>query len=134
MNRRRVLGVLLVVVAAVAVAAGYWFLYPPQQVTVEVAYGRESAGKTVAVFFDGGHVGEFVVPGNQSCNMAMIPCVETLGNASLTRGSHTVRATVNGTTVLERGFVVNGRAYAWVSVFWDDHADFDIADNPPLWM
>jgi hypothetical protein len=130
-KRRRVLVVLLVVVAVGTVAAGYWFL-SPQQVSMEVNYSPLVAGKTVAVHFDGATVGEFAVPGNQSCNMS-VGCLQTLPDNWLTRGLHGIRVTVNGTTWLDQGFFVSGRAYAWV-VLGDGSARFGIGDSPTGWM
>lgn len=131
MERRRVLVVLLVVVAAVAVAAGYWFL-SSQQVSMEVNYSPLVAGKTVAVLIDGGTVGEFAVPGNQSCNMS-VGCLKTLADTWLTRGLHGIRVMVNGTTWLDQGFFISGRAYAWV-VLGDGSASLGVGDGPPFWQ
>ena len=131
MKRRRVLVVLLVVVAAVAVAAGYWVL-SPQRVSMEVNYSPLVAGKTVTVLFDGGTVGEFAVPGNQSCNMS-VGCISPVGDAWLGRGLHAVRVSVNGTTLLDRTFEVGGRTYAWVKI-GNGNADFGASDTPIGWM
>ena len=85
----------------------------------------------MAVLFDGGKVGEFVVPGNQS---GLGSYFTTLGDAWLAKGLHGVRVTVNGTTVLDQPFTVTGRSYAWAIMYWNGHADFGIADHPPAWL
>jgi hypothetical protein len=123
--------VLVVVVAVVAVGAGYWFL-SPQQVSMVINYSPLVAGKTVAILFDGGTVGEFAVPGNQSCNMS-VGCLKTLADTWLTRGLHDIRVTVNGTTWLDQAFFVSGRAYVWV-VLGSGSATWGIGDSPSGWM
>jgi hypothetical protein len=135
-NRRHVLLVLLVALAAVGATAGYWFL-SPQQVSVEAYYTTSLAGTTVAVFMDGAKVGGFLVPAtpssNESCIM-FVGCPKMLGDAWLAKGLHGVRVTVNGATVLDQPFTVTGRSYAWAIVYWDSHADFGIGANPPGWL
>lgn len=133
MQRHHALTVAVVALAVAGAAAGYWFL-TGQQVTVEVAYGSELAGRTVAVSLDGSGVGELVVPGNRSCSMAMTPCIEVLGDLWRTRGLHSIHATIKGATVLGRAFAVGGRAYVVVMVYWDGHADLYVGDTPPLWL
>ena len=131
-RRLVLLGVIVALVIAGAVA-GYWILNS-QPVTVEVAYGFDSAGRNVAVSVDGSTVGELVVPGNRSCSFASIPCFDVLEDLSLTQGIHSIRVRVNGTLALDRIFFVGGRVYAVVMVYWDGHADLYTSDMPPLWL
>jgi hypothetical protein len=122
--------VLLVTVAAVAAAAGYWFLYP-QEVNVVMNYSPWLDGQTAAVTMDGQLVGKVGVPANQSCNMS-VGCISPVGDAWLGRGLHEVRVSANGTTLLDRTFEVGGRTYAWVKI-GNGNADFGVSDTPIGW-
>lgn len=126
MERRRLL-VLLVAIAAVGATLGFWFL-PPQQVTVLMNYSPWLDGKTAVVTMDSQLVGKVAVPNSQSCDMS-IGCVGTLGEVWLARGLHKVRVTVNDTTMLDQGFIVDGRTYALVEV-GNGNAGFRVSGEP----
>jgi hypothetical protein len=122
--------VVLVALAVAAAAFGVWFLWP-QQVNVVMNYSPWLDGKTASVSMDGQHIGDVAVPQNQSCNMS-VGCLATVGDVWLTRGSHEVRVAVNGTTLLDQTFLVQGRTYSWVKI-GNGNADFGVSDSPIGW-
>lgn len=119
---------LLLAVAVGSATLGYWFLVP-QQVTFQANYAPILAGDTVAVLVDAGKLSEAVAPSNCSPSVG---CPAALGDLWLLRGLHRVRVTIDGTTVLDKGFLVGGRSYAWLTV-WNGTANFGLGDTPVGW-
>ena len=131
MERRHLLLAVALAFAVLGATASHWVL-SRQEVTVQVYYGWDTTGKTVAISIDGGTVGSFVVPSNSTCSMAMNPCGETLADVWLAKGPHAVHVTINGTPTLDNEFTVTGRAYVWFEIYWNDRTDFGMGSGPPV--